>query len=446
MSQTLSFPGLGWDLTLNRVAFTIPIGDGISIYWYGIIIALAFIAALAYAFRRMNEFGINADRAIDVVICAVIGGIIGARLYYVAFSWDYYQEHLDEIYKIWYGGLAIYGGLIGSVLVGILMCKLRKVKVLPMLDVAAGGFFIGQAIGRWGNFVNIEAFGSNTSLPWGMTSAGIQEYLTRMQEELAKIHVTVDPTQPVHPTFLYESLWCVLGFLFIAWYTKRRRFDGELTLFYIAWYGLGRAMIEGLRTDSLMLGNIRISQLLSIIGAVASVVAWIVVRMKIRDAHDSEYLKPFGKTEAAAEVVSGEYYTRLKEEKEAAKSGKSGDVAVAEASNTEESVPEEQAAESAGRVEASGEEEEAAAAENAGSAGEPVALEQEVPEAAEAPDAPEAEDIPEAPEEKEAADVVELAETAERAEPVETAEAAESREGQDVPEKEDEDEEKTKEE
>ena len=141
-----------------------------------------------------------------------------------------------------------------------------KVRFVPAVDLAAGGFFIGQAIGRWGNFVNIEAFGGNTSLPWGMSSSVITSYLTEHEAELEALGMNIDPNMPVHPTFLYESIWCLLGFLFLAWYTKRRKFDGELILIYMMWYGAGRAVIEGLRTDSLMIPNtsLRASQMLAL--------------------------------------------------------------------------------------------------------------------------------------------------------------------------------------
>ncbi|MCI9455467.1 MAG: prolipoprotein diacylglyceryl transferase [Oscillospiraceae bacterium] len=316
MTETLSFPGLGWEFHLSRAAFTIPIGEnGITVYWYGILIALAFLSAVFYAFRRCATFGINADRAIDVVLVSAIGGILGARIYYVLFTWDYYKDNLGEIFKIWHGGIAIYGGVIGALLVGALMCKIRKVRFLPMADMAVGGILLGQAIGRWGNFVNIEAFGSNTTLPWGMTSPSIVSYLSGMKEELSKIGVEIDPSMPVHPTFFYESLWCLIGFGLAAYFAGRRRFDGELLLFYAAWYGTGRAVIEGLRTDSLMLGTIRVSQLLAILCVIASALIWIAVRSKIKSSNDPEYLKVFAKTGEAAAVVSGEYYKRLEEEK-----------------------------------------------------------------------------------------------------------------------------------
>lgn len=260
MTEVLNFPGLGLSFNLNRVAFSL---GGIDVYWYGIMIATGFMLALLYVFRRGKEFGVNVDKLIDVIFVSTFGAIIGARAYYCIFKWDYYGSHLKEVFNLRNGGIAIYGGIIGAILVGYFMCKLKKMKVLPTLDLVVAGFFIGQSIGRWGNFFNIEAFGGNTSLPWGMTSDSIVSYLAENEASLEAIGMDINPLMPVHPTFFYESLWCFLGFLFIAWYTKRRKFDGELTILYALIYGAERFVVEGLRTDSLMIGNFRVSQLLA---------------------------------------------------------------------------------------------------------------------------------------------------------------------------------------
>lgn len=319
MKQQLSFPKLGIDLEIPRIAFSI---GPIDIYWYGIIIAVGFALALIYAMSRVKKFGLDGDRVIDVVLGAVVGGIVGARLYYVLFTWDEYKNDLLSIFDTRKGGMAIYGGIIGAFLVGALMCKLRKVKFLPLCDLAAGGFFIGQAIGRWGNFVNVEAFGGNTSLPWGMTSDTISRYLLSHESELTKIGMTIDVNAPVHPTFLYESLWCVIGFFVLQAVLKHRRFDGEGLLFYVLWYGAGRFVIEGLRTDSLMIGALRVSQMFALLCCVASAVIWILVRSKIRRVGDPEYMKLYVDTEEGKSVVAGTYYPRLKEEAAARKAQK----------------------------------------------------------------------------------------------------------------------------
>ncbi len=268
MSDIISFPALGLNIPVDPILTKL---GPIDIHWYGIIIAIAFLVGGAILARLSPAVGINADRSFDVLMGAFVGGIICARLYYVAFQWEYYQNHTDQIWHIWEGGLAIYGGLIGGVLTGILVCRLRRVKVLPMMDAAGLGLLVGQAIGRWGNFINMEAFGGNTTLPWGMTSATISNYLAGVASALAEQGITVDPTLPVHPTFLYESVWNLVGFfLILRLVLPRRKFDGQLFLCYTLWYGLGRVWIEALRTDSLMWGAFRVSQLVAAVCVVVS--------------------------------------------------------------------------------------------------------------------------------------------------------------------------------
>lgn len=278
--NTISFPGLNIELPIYSTAFTV---FGLEIKWYGIFIAIGVLLALVYCFKRMKNVGIDSDRATDVVFVSFIGAIIGARLYYVFMCWDQYKDDLKSIFAIRDGGLAIYGGLIGALLVGFLMCKLRKVKMLPILDLTAMGFLIGQAFGRWGNFFNHECFGTNTTLPWGMTSPRIQSYISRTADELEALYgITMDPNVPVHPCFLYESLWCIIGFVLLHLYFNHRKFDGEIFFMYAGWYGLGRFFIEGLRTDSLMVGNIRISQLVAAVSVAAAIVVIIAFRVKIK--------------------------------------------------------------------------------------------------------------------------------------------------------------------
>ena len=310
MPQTLIFPELGFSFSLNRVAFNMPsFLGGWPVYWYGIILAGAFLIASLYIIKRVRLFGIDGDRALDVLLLAIVGAIVGARLYYVAFTWSEYNS-LSDIFSTRNGGLAIYGGLIGGVLAGALMCKIRKVKFLPMLDLAASGIILGQAIGRWANLVNIEAFGSNTNLPWGMTSPVITNYLLYYKDQLSAIGMNIDPTQPVHPTFLYESLWCFLGFGLIFFLTKHRRFDGQLALVYLMWYGAGRFFIEGLRTDSLLMGNIRISQLLALLCVLVAGATLVVILSRIRRESDPEYLKLYVNTDEGQSVLAGEFYKK----------------------------------------------------------------------------------------------------------------------------------------
>ena len=281
MVNTITFPNLGWSFEINRVAFSF---FGIDFYWYGVLIGLGVLLALIYAERTSETFGLNYDDMIDVLFGGIVIGIIGARLYYVVFSWDSYKNDLSSIFDVRSGGLAIYGGIIFGFLSGYLLSKWKKVRFLPLADAVSGGFLIGQSIGRWGNFVNVEAFGANTNLPWGMSGDRVVSYLSAHKAELEALGVQVDPNMPVHPTFLYESLWCLTGLIVMQFVIKRRKFDGECLLFYIGWYGAGRMIIEGLRTDSLMLGNsgIRVSQLIAFGAVTAAVGIWLYVRNKIK--------------------------------------------------------------------------------------------------------------------------------------------------------------------
>ena len=267
MVYHVQFPGLGLEFTINRVALSI---GGFNIYWYGVIIAVGMLLALLYAFRNAPDFGIDSDRLVDVVAIGTVMAIVCARIYYVAMA-PFQYHSLWEMVDIRLGGIAIYGAVIGAFVFGGLAAKWRKVPLLPLFDLVALGFLIGQGIGRWGNFVNQEAFGTNTTLPWGMYSEGTKAYLQSVQVTLPA-GVTVDPSMPVHPTFLYESIWCLVGFVALALYVKHRKFHGQLFLLYAIWYGLGRGWIEGLRTDSLLIGGtgLRASQLVAYISALAA--------------------------------------------------------------------------------------------------------------------------------------------------------------------------------
>ena len=284
------FPELGWRFHIDPTAFTV---GGLAIQWYGILITTGLLLALLYCFPKMKRFGLDSDRAVDAVIGGVLGGIIGARIYYVLFNFsefkkDSFGETLKSAVNIRSGGLAIYGGIIGALLVGLLMCKIRKVRKLPMLDITVLGFLIGQGVGRWGNFVNQEAFGTNTSSFFGMTGGEIQNTIIRETQEGGSMYAHDQATmmweKAVHPCFLYESLWCILGFIILSWYSKHRNYDGQIFLMYLSWYGIERAFVEGLRTDSLYIGdsNLRISQLLSIVLVVVSVILQIVIYSKYR--------------------------------------------------------------------------------------------------------------------------------------------------------------------
>ena len=280
MTNLVQFPGLGLEFELNRVAFHI---GGISIYWYGVCIAVGLCLALIFAFRHSIEFGVDPDSMVDVILIGVVLGIISARAYYVAMAPFKYESIWDMI-AIRDGGLAIYGGIIGAFLFGGLACKWRGVPVLPMFDLTAMGFLIGQCCGRWGNFFNQEAFGCNTTLPWGMYSEATRTYLMG-STVTAQSGMVIDPNLPVHPTFLYESLWCLAGFIMLFRYIKKRKFNGDIALRYMVWYGAGRFWIEALRTDSLMLVpsiGLRVSQLVAGIAVVAGIAAEIYFTRKYK--------------------------------------------------------------------------------------------------------------------------------------------------------------------
>lgn len=295
-------------ISIDRVAFTVP-GLNFTVYWYGLLIGIGMLLAIIYGFRKMRPCGIDPDRATDSVISGIIGAIIGARLYYIIFNTE--GMKLTDFFKIRDGGLAIYGGLIGAILVGGIVTKLRGLRLSAMLDVTAPCFLIGQCIGRWGNFFNQEAFGANTDKPWGMLSWKTAAYISDHYDTLTD----VDAFKPIHPCFLYESLWCLLGFVLLHLYFKHRKFDGEIFLMYTFWYGLGRFFIEGLRTDSLYLGHIRVSQLVAGTCVVASVILWIVFRSSVKR---SDSYKFFCETEVSKAQLAEftEYEDMLKEKKE----------------------------------------------------------------------------------------------------------------------------------
>ena len=342
MAETVSFPGLGLSFEVSRVAFSI---GNYSIYWYGITFALGFLLGIAYFHFRARKFGIHPYDGMDVILWAVVGGVIGARAYFVIFQWDNYKDNLLKIFAFREGGLAIYGGVIGAVLAGFLVCKIKKAPFLPILDVGLTGLLLAQGIGRWGNFFNNEAFGCNTTLPWGMTSHTISTYLFNHAEALAAQGVIVDPTVPVHPTFFYEFVWNVLGFLFLAFIlTPRRKYDGQVTLGYMAWYGLGRFFIEGLRTDSLMWGQYRVSQMLALLLCVGSLLLMVAIHF-----YRQKNPRPlYADTDVSKERIA-QVERELAEEKERARkkkeSKKNGGAAQGEETSDESAAVTEEAGE-----------------------------------------------------------------------------------------------------
>ena len=265
MTHQVEFPKLGLSFTVNETAFSI---GSFEVKWYGIIIAVGFLLALIYAARSSKKMNIDFDKLFDAVIVGLIGSVICARLFYVVFyPGDKYWKNPLEILNIHSGGLAIYGGIIGALVFGGIVAKIRKLNVPAVLDLASLGFLIGQGIGRWGNFVNQEAFGTATDLPWGMYSD----------------NTALEVVGNVHPCFLYESILCLLGFVLLHFFTRKyRRYDGQTFLLYIVWYGVCRYFIEGLRTDSLLMhsADFRISQVLAALSAAVAVILLIVFRRR----------------------------------------------------------------------------------------------------------------------------------------------------------------------
>ena len=267
MYTEISFPSLG--LTMNPPR-NLEIGS-FSIYFYGIIIAAGLILAVLYASRRCKEFGIKEDDLLDGVLWVTPFAILCARAYYCIFSWELYAANPISALYIWEGGLAIYGGVLGAVVGVAAFCRIKRIKLPALLDLVALGFLIGQSMGRWGNFFNREAFGAETDsfLRMGLMN-GVTGQVTYY-----------------HPTFFYESAWNAVGFLLLHKFSKHRKYDGQVALLYAAWYGFGRALIEGLRTDSLYWGPFRVSQLLAAVSCIAalSVLVW-----QMKKSHDQANL------------------------------------------------------------------------------------------------------------------------------------------------------------
>ncbi len=285
MINTVSFPGLGLEFTLNRVAFTIPFFNR-PVYWYGVIITGGLILAVYLCIRWGKRFGISEDNIIDMMFFAVPAALVAIRVYYVVFNLDMYRRadgslNWGRIFNYGDGGLAIYGAIISSVIVLLVFCRRKKLSFLAYADLGVHGLFIGQLIGRWGNFMNVEAYGVATALPWRMCGPSIAvEMADKGFVDQAGYEAILSGALGVHPTFFYESAWNLVGLILVYLMGKRRKFDGECFLFYFFWYGMGRTWIEGLRTDSLYLfgweifgAPIRVSQLFALLtGAIAGAV------------------------------------------------------------------------------------------------------------------------------------------------------------------------------
>lgn len=291
--NVVSFPGLGLEFTLNRVAVEL---FGRPIYWYGVIIASGLLLAVYLCSKWSGRFGITEDQIMDMMLFAVPAALVAVRAYYVIFNLNSYKNadgSLDwgAILRYSDGGLAIYGAIISSAIVLLLFCHTKKISFLAFADLGVHGLFIGQLIGRWGNFMNVEAFGGTTTAPWRMCAESIANYLLQHgYVDAAAYQAVLDGTLGVHPTFFYESMWNLIGLLIVYYIGTHRKFDGQCFLFYFFWYGVGRTWIEGLRTDSLYFFGLelfgyplRVSQMLA---AVTAVVAGSVLLWMLRRPHE----------------------------------------------------------------------------------------------------------------------------------------------------------------
>lgn len=306
----VEFPNLFGGMAINyRRGFSL---FGINIYWYGVLIAIGVVLAYIYVMRRATrDFGLVKDRVFDVAFVCIIGGFLFARIYYCVFTElknPGTYTFITTFTKIRDGGIAMYGGTIGAALIGILMCKWRKVNFFAMCDLASLGFLIGQTLGRWGNFINQEAYGAACDSNWLFAMGGSE--------------IRLDPQIPagsfVHPCFLYESVWCLLGFIFLHIYSKKlRTFDGETALLYLAWYGFGRAFIEQLRTDSLYAGPLKVSQWVGAVSFAAAIVVFIIAKIKTSKSGKPLYVNSDASKELIESDLLAEKERKAKKEKKA---------------------------------------------------------------------------------------------------------------------------------
>lgn len=290
----VSFPGLGIEpFHMDRIAFSL---FGIDVNWYGLIITCGMILAVLYALWHAKHEGVKSDHIIDLALALIFCGVIGARLYYVIMEFDQYlvsggtflQNLGGTLYNciaIWNGGLAIYGGIIAGFLAALVAARVKRIPFPVIADIAGPAVMVGQIIGRWGNFVNVEAYGAETTLPWRMgVLYSFNDGVSFVSEKF------------VHPTFIYESLWNLLGLILITYFYKKKKFHGQMFLSYMTWYGFGRMLIEGLRADSLYVGSIRISQLVGFVTFVVGAVLIIVNLRRVKRSVPADKLEEEEKT------------------------------------------------------------------------------------------------------------------------------------------------------
>ena len=290
----VSFPGLGIEpFHMDRIAFSL---FGIDVNWYGLIITCGMILAVLYALWHAKHEGVKSDHIIDLALALIFCGVIGARLYYVIMEFDQYlvsggtflQNLGGTLYNciaIWNGGLAIYGGINAGFLAALVAARVKRIPFPVIADIAGPAVMVGQIIGRWGNFVNVEAYGAETTLPWRMgVLYSFNDGVSFVSEKF------------VHPTFIYESLWNLLGLILITYFYKKKKFHGQMFLSYMTWYGFGRMLIEGLRADSLYVGSIRISQLVGFVTFVVGAVLIIVNLRRVKRSVPADKLEEEEKT------------------------------------------------------------------------------------------------------------------------------------------------------
>ena len=311
MMKYLSFPGLGIaPFHIDRVAFSV---FGRDVAWYGILITCGMILAVLTAVRLAKKEGISVDDITDFAFIVILIGVVGARAYYVIFTWKEYGylvtdgsflhnlgRTLYNCVAVWEGGLAIYGGVLAGLLTGYFFARKKKIPVLKIFDILAAVVLIGQVIGRWGNFINIEAYGAETTLPWRM---GILSYGPQLMDN-GELMLTKEIY--VHPTFLYESLWNLVALLIVhlGLYPKKK-FDGEIFCFYLIWYGFGRMLIESLRTDSLMLGNLRVSQGVGFLSVLVGIMLLISLAKKAKAGGATDAYQPIYAGAEGGETAAG---------------------------------------------------------------------------------------------------------------------------------------------
>lgn len=272
--NTITFEKLGLTFHINR-SFSL-FGTGITIHWYAVIILLGVILGFSYALWFAKKEKLDSEYLYDVLLWGLPSAIVMARVYYVVFNFSQYRENLWDVFKIWNGGIAIYGAVIGAVISTYIYTRVKKQNTLQIFDMGAFGLVVGQAIGRWGNFVNQEAFGTNTDSIFSMSGNLIRSQLMKMEQE----GMAVTSAMGVHPTFLYESVWNLFGAVVLGFFHRYKKHHGEVFWLYLSWYGLGRFFIEGLRIDSLMFYNVRISQCVALLTLILGVVMFVISRRK----------------------------------------------------------------------------------------------------------------------------------------------------------------------